>query len=561
MKKEEIEKIGTEVHNGKYKYIFERDEYRVNDKIKCICPEHGAFEQILRMHLKGAGCRQCSQIKNAAKTRLTFEQFKEKSFKVHHGKYDESKVDYKNSETKICIICHEKDYNGKEHGEFWITPLHYLSGQGCKKCNKPKFLKEEIIDKCNKVLKENDCSLKEDTVIDMDTKIICFCKKHGKFEKYPYQIINRGETCHLCAVEKAALCSRKTHEDFISEIKFIHGNKYDLSNVKYEVGYKTIYPICHKTYKNGKEHGAFPITPNNFLQGYGCPKCSRLNSNEEKELSNFIMEFDKSCILSDRKILEGHEIDVLSTDNNIAFEFDGLYWHSDKYCDNMYHLNKTIKSEMKGIKLYHIFEDEWLNKKNIVKSKIKSILGKTDYRIFARKCKIKKIDSKTLKDFLDFNHLQGNINSSYRYGLFYNDELVSVMSFGSLRKSLGSKNDEKTYEMLRFCNKLNTTVVGGASKLLKHFIREVHPKRIISYADRRWSNGNLYIKLGFKHTHDSRPNYFYIIGHKRENRFKYRKDVLVKQGFDPSKSERQIMQERGIHRIYDCGSMVFEMRL
>ena len=76
--------------------------------------------------------------------------------------------------------------------------------------------------------------------------------------------------------------------------------------------------------------------------------------------------------------------------------------------------------------------------------------------------------------------------------------------------------------MLRFCNKLNTTIYGAASKLLKHFIKEVHPEVIVSYADKRWSDGNLYIKLGFTHTHDSKPNYFYIIGQHRENRFKYR---------------------------------------
>lgn len=561
MKKEDIEKKGKEIHNGKYKYVFEKDEYRVNDKIKCICPEHGIFEQILKLHLNGAGCRRCSQIKNANKSKLTLDEFKEKSLKVHHGKYDESKVEYINSSTKVCIICHEKDYNGEEHGEFWITPGHYLSGQGCTKCNRPKILTEEIIDKCKEKLSKGDIMLDESSVVDINTKVTCFCKKHGSFEKYPYQIINRNELCPKCAYEKANLDSRKTHEEFAEQVKAIHGDKYDLSNVKYEVGYKKIFPICHKKYKNGTEHGEFSITPNNLLLGHGCPKCARTDSKKEKEVRNFISEIEGNFIVSDREILEGNEIDILATDKKIGFEFDGLYWHSDVFCNEKYHLDKTNCCKVKGINLYHIFEDEWIYKQEIVKSKIKSILGKTDNKIFARKCIIKEINSKTLKDFLESNHLQGNINSSYRYGLYYNDELVSVMSFGLLRKSLGSKNNGQTYELLRFCNKLNTTVIGGASKLLKHFIDKVKPKHIISYADKRWSNGNLYEKLGFRHTHDSRPNYFYIIGHQRENRFKYRKDVLVKQGFDPNKTEKEIMKERGIHRIYDCGSMVFEMEL
>ena len=108
---------------------------------------------------------------------------------------------------------------------------------------------------------------------------------------------------------------------------------------------------------------------------------------------------------------------------------------------------------------------------------------------------------------------------------------------------------------------LDTSVVGGASKLLKHFIGEVSPHRIVTYADKRWSVGNLYERLGFAHTHDSKPNYFYVVGQHRENRFKYRKGELVKQGFDPDKSEHEIMLERGIPRIYDCSTMAFEMKL
>ena len=132
------------------------------------------------------------------------------------------------------------------------------------------------------------------------------------------------------------------------------------------------------------------------------------------------------------------------------------------------------------------------------------------------------------------------------------------MTFGNLRKNLGSTSKEGCYELLRFCNKLNTTVVGGASKLFKHFLKEYKPKEVISYCDRRWSEGNLYEMLGFEFSHNSKPNYFYVINGKRENRFKYRKDILVKEGFDPNKSEHEIMLERGIYRIYDCGCKVYK---
>jgi hypothetical protein len=128
------------------------------------------------------------------------------------------------------------------------------------------------------------------------------------------------------------------------------------------------------------------------------------------------------------------------------------------------------------------------------------------------------------------------------------------MTFGSLRKSMGSNSVENSYELYRFCNELNTSVIGGASKLLKHFINTYQPKEIISYADRRWSKGNLYEKLGFKFVSNTPKSFSYIINNKREYRFKFRKDVLIKLGFDSKKTSHEIMLERNIFRIYDCGN-------
>ena len=121
----------------------------------------------------------------------------------------------------------------------------------------------------------------------------------------------------------------------------------------------------------------------------------------------------------------------------------------------------------------------------------------------------------------------------------------------------GVKNE---WELLRFCNKINHSVVGGASKLFKHFIKTHNPNDIISYADRRWSQGKLYQQLGFNKTHNSTPNYFYVINNEREHRFKYRKNLLIKRGFDENKTEREIMNDRKIYRIYDCGNIVYSYK-
>lgn len=151
-----------------------------------------------------------------------------------------------------------------------------------------------------------------------------------------------------------------------------------------------------------------------------------------------------------------------------------------------------------------------------------------------------------------------NVGTKISLGLYHQDELVSVMTFGELRKNLGNVAQENKYELLRFCNKLNITVLGGANKLFKYFVKIYSPEEVVSYADRSWTfnNGNtLYDKLGFKSKEVTKPNYFYVVDGVRRNRFNFRKDVLVKQGFDSNKSEREIMFERDIYRIYNSGNL------
>lgn len=294
-----------------------------------------------------------------------------------------------------------------------------------------------------------------------------------------------------------------------------------------------------------------------------CTNCNKNKSFSEiqKSLEEFLTSMNIKYETKNRKILDGKEIDIYMPEYKIGIEIDGLFWHSNKFKKNDYHLNKTEECEKQGIQLLHIFEDEWTNKQEIVKSIIKSKLNLIKNKIFGRKCVIKEIDDNNLiRKFLDVNHVQGFVGSSIKIGLFYNNELVSVMTFGKKRLAMGNKTRiEGEYEMYRFCNELNTSVIGGASKLLSYFIKTYNPKSILTFADRRYSNGNLYKQLGFQFQHKRKPNYFYILPGeiKKHYRFKFRKDILVKQGFDKSKTEFQIMTERGYLQIYDCGSINF----
>jgi len=210
-------------------------------------------------------------------------------------------------------------------------------------------------------------------------------------------------------------------------------------------------------------------------------------------------------IINDRSILHPYEIDILVPEKNIGIEYNGVVWHSDNLNgkNKNYHLNKTKHCEHNGIRLIQILSPEWLYKKDIVKSRLSHILGRSE-KIYGRKCEIKKLEYKIVSKFLEETHIQGSIKSSINYGLFYNNNLVSVMTFS---KSRFTKHE---YELLRFSNKLNTYVVGGASRLFKQFIKDFNPKSIVSYSDRRWNTGNLYKMLGFTFSHNATPNYFYF---------------------------------------------------
>jgi len=229
-----------------------------------------------------------------------------------------------------------------------------------------------------------------------------------------------------------------------------------------------------------------------------------------------------------------------------------------KYCDiikysEIFSSDKMTKEDFDVI----IFSDEWKDKKEIIKYRLINLYGKSK-KIGARKCDIREIkDNSLIRTFLNDNHLQGFVGSKVKIGLFYEDELVSLITFGSLRKNLGQKSKKDYYELLRFCNKRGFSIMGGASKLFKYFLKKYNPNYILSYADYRWSEGNLYKKLNFKYLNKTISNYFYIIDYNRKNRFNFRKDILVSNGYDINKTEVDIMHEQHHYRIWDIGSLKF----
>ncbi len=478
--------------------------------------------------------------------RKTAEQFIVEANTRHDDRYEYPDVFYINQTTPVNITC-------KKHGVFSQTPKIHLTSNGCPKCGRESVGikngddKESFLKKVNKVHGyEYDYS---DSIYSGTLGIMKIrCKKHGIF-KMTAVAHAQGRKCQKCSREIKTENLRDTAETFNEKAIKVHGYLYEYPLDDYISSRVAIKIGC-------KKHGIFLQLPNNHLMGSHCPKCKNKISKPEAEIFEFISSYVEAK-QNDRKILKGLELDILIPTLKIAFEFNGLYFHSDRVKEDTYHKAKSELCKDKGVKLYHIFEDEWLHKKDIVKSKILNILGRTENKVYARKCEIKMVSSKDSTKFLKENHLQGSVNSKIKIGLYYKDELVSLMTLGALRKNLGRKSEEGSYEMVRFCNKLNTSVIGAASKLQKYFESSYKPKQIISYADLRWSDGKLYHTLNYELSHTTKPNYFYVIGNKRENRFNYRKSILVDKGYDSNLTEKQIMRNLGNYRIYDVGSLCF----
>lgn len=288
-------------------------------------------------------------------------------------------------------------------------------------------------------------------------------------------------------------------------------------------------------------------------------------SRYEQEILEFLQELDITNIIqNDRQLISPFELDFFLPDYEIAIEFDGVFWHSEQQGkDRNYHLNKTIACEGEGVQLIHIFENEWVNKNDIIKSILKAKLDKLEKLCGARQTVIKEITSKESTPFLNKNHRQGTCSSSLKLGAFYKEELVAVMTFSkpSIAKGRKDNNSLTELELARFVSVLGYNIPGMASKFLAYFKNNYLFDNLLTFADRRYSDGTFYTKLGFQLTDTTTPCYWYFKNGSinLKHRFKFRKSELNKllNKFNPDLTEYQNMIENGYDRIFDCGTHRF----
>jgi hypothetical protein len=329
---------------------------------------------------------------------------------------------------------------------------------------------------------------------------------------------------------------------------------YNISNDKKYLKYinnKISKFICEKGHE-------FEISSINYISRKKlniklCTTCNPIGDSQsikEKELYEFIKSIYKEEIIKSYR--DGLEIDIYLPELKLGFEFNGLYWHSEEWKNNDYHINKTKYFKEKGIRIIHIWEDDWVNKKSIIESQIKNWLGLTTSKIWARKCHVREIkNSKVVTKFLEENHIQGKVGSSLKLGLYHDEELVSLMTFDHYEGR--NKMEDGGWNINRFSNKLNTNIIGGASKLFKYFLKNYNVKRVISYSDNDWSLGNLYKTLGFEKINEGNPDYKYIFEGVRIHKSRFRKSKL-----DTNLTESEYMKKSQIFKIWDCGKTKWE---
>lgn len=488
--------------------------------------------------------------------------FIERARALNGDKYDYSEVDYKDNRTPVKII----DRNCPENPVFWQTPSNHLKGQGnpyyrSSKISNSKHMKwDELYERLKASHPNENLEYPEQKVKNFHDKIRIIdhdLRPDGtEYGEYTQEVNAhlKGSGHPQKAIDKNANAQRLTKEEFIRRVKQAQPKSdFDFSLVNYINNNMKVRMYCNKIGGDGKPHGEFMAWTGNLMRGKGCPKCGHHASKAEDELEAFFTELGLKVELR-KRLPKNIEIDIMLPEIGVGIEYDGLRWHSEEF-DKLkyYHYAKSEACKENGIRLVHLFEDEWKEKKDIVLSNLRHIVGKDISKgVGARNCEIREIEVDEVSQFLDMFHLQGACRSTLRYGAFHDGSLVGVMCFKR-------ESDDGKWELVRFCTDSSYgSIPGLAQKMFKHFLSENECTVVKTFLDRRWNfstENNLYTKLGFTLDAIERPEYRYTNGHGvRIHKFNFRKERLHKKyGLPLTMTEKEMATSLGYYKIWDCG--------
>jgi hypothetical protein len=490
--------------------------------------------------------------------KITTNSFVERAIAVHGARYNYAQTQYESAQGKIEIGC-------PEHGAFVQAAYSHLNGRGCPQCakrvqsSKRTYTVEEFIARARTV-HGTRYSYDRAVYTKKGQPLLVTCPEHGDFPVAPNNHIVRKSGCPQCAAVSRSVKQKGrrrpgiggrpawSREQFITAANEVHTGKYRYDSLVYENVNTHVTVTCPK-------HGDFIQFGSAHLAGQGCPSCPAVISSGHMQISEFLTTLGVEHRNNDRTMIRPYEIDIVIPSLNLAIEYCGLYWHSEKKLGTNYHLDKHLACERVGLRLITIFEDEWKQRRHAIEDTLRHMVGHSRPGEYARKCVIREIDWKQAEVLLEAQHLLGSGKPGrHHVGAFAPDgTLVGVMTFGTPSDERGQT---ELVEMKRFVTD-GRNHPGLGSRMFKWAVHEYGFIRVCAFVDRRWFTGSFKSISGFEIAGETPPTLYWTdfkLRYKR--RFRTKAQLLEMEQFAGSnRSKASMMNELGYFRIWDCGKL------
>ena len=449
--------------------------------------------------------------------------------------YDYKHVVYINNKTKVTIVC-------PNHGEFRIRPGALLGGTKCRACSNNSTTVEFIAKAV--AIYGSKYTYERSRYTDSKARITVTCSIHGDIITTPNAFLD-GHGCMRCHTTGMIL----TTDDFVDRAQKLKLGNYDYSRTIYVKSLRNIEILCRTCGKY------FWQLPHNHLNRCGCPHCNQ--SREQREIAAFISQY-ATVRPNARDVITPFEIDVYADSHKLGVEYHGLYWHSydslETKTERLRHQAKYLAAKAIGVTLLQFFGHEWPSKRNIIESMILNKLRLTATLLSARDYKVETLSDDEVRLFYNQSHLYGHRSAKLHFGLRDGRQILCCMSFSPLTK-VGI-----SWELIRLATAPTIVVRGGASKLLNRFKATItNCKRLTTFADLRYSDGDLYRTIGFDDIGMISPNYFYYRSGCVLSRTQCQKNKLHKllDVYDHKLSEAQNMFNNRFRRCWNAGHRKF----
>jgi very-short-patch-repair endonuclease len=522
---------------GDYQYKIRNGEVNQKDKVPFMCEIHGEHWQELSQRLRSDNCPRCSMGKLGVTYRRTSYSFENELRSDYLVKLKNQELTIRDEVVFICSDC-EKEYK---------NTLDNRNSSRTGKCHDclPRALPKDY-DFIHEIRHDFQEKVRNKE-INSETPIPFICNIHGEYLQTLYKH-SLGRGCRKCGWEKVGKKLRNTYYPFMDKIHPTYREK--INNAEISTKEKILF-LC-----DTGEHKAYWLTVENYKRGTRCPRCNKkYRSQAENKIFDILQSKGVEVIqgkrfygLSDQQ--RHYELDLYLPEYNIGIECNGIYWHSEKHKDRMYHYEKTKVFAEQGIQVIHLWEDDTRDRLDVCVNMILSKIGKLERKkVYARQCEVRKIDNTLKAELLEKWHIQGDCSYIGKfYALFYKDKPLSVFCINN-------------GQLIRYASCPEHFVVGGYEKLEKH--ATIGLDKLISFADNQVSNGDMYYHYGWAKVGDIAPDYMYVYKGKREHKFGFRKKRFFKDEeleYHEDMTEKELAELNGLIRVYDSGKIKFEKK-